>query len=168
MQEGQIKKWFSLVMLAFAVSSVSVILVPFAVGKDGNLNSLGYAAGIMFWAGLLLGIAGYILLNKKANIQGKENTEKEDTEKKKIPDVLRFFSNPPAKVMDGILIIGIIGTIYCGIHAEVNQIIAVVFLLFLVLGIYAHVLLNGKIYRCIWKKAEVINIPDENEGGIEK
>lgn len=166
MQIKQIKKWFLLVMLAFAVSSASVILVPFSIGKDGNLNAAGYVSGAMFWAGLLLGIGGYVLLSKKADIRT------EDAKEKKIPNLLRFFSNPPAKVMDGILIIGLAGTAYCAINITVTQILAVLFLVFTVAGIYAHILLNGKIYRYIWtiqkntEDTEIHSAISENEGGM--
>jgi len=102
----------------------------------------------MFWSGMLLGTAGYILLSKKADI-----SEKEKEGGRNIPGVLRFFSNPPAKVMDGILLVSLAGSIYCMVNVTVNQTVALIFLLFLIIGIYAHCLLNGKVYRHIWSHA---------------
>lgn len=155
------KKWFLLVMLAFAVSSSSVLLVPFAVGEDGSLNTVGYVSGILFWGGLLAGIGGYILINKKTDFQ-----RTEDMEEKNVPDILKFFSNPPAKIMDVILIIGIMGTIYCAANTAVSEIIATIFLLFLLVGIYSHILLNGKIYQSIWENTRMNNRTDETKGGM--
>ena len=162
MPERQIKKWFLLVLLVFLVSSASIILVPLAVGKDGILITIGYLGGGMFWGGLLLGIVGYILLNIKAKIR-----EKTKEQGKKIPGVLRFFSNPPARVLDGILIIGIFGTIYCVVNAAINELAEIISLWFLFLGIYGHILFNGKIYRYIWKHGKFQNIYDENRGGMQ-
>lgn len=158
MHHKQMKKRFLLVMLAFTISALSVLLVPFAVGEDGNLNTLGYIAGGMFWAGLLLGIVGYILLCKKADIP--------DRGEKKIPGIFRFFSNPPAKVIDVIFIAGIIGTAYYMRDVNMNQIVEEIFLLCLIAGGYAHILLNGKIYRYIWKNAKKRNVLCENKGGM--
>lgn len=131
-------------MAAFAVSALSPVLIPFAIDKNGNLNSAGYAAGVMFWLGLAAGIAGYILiyLRYKKLRSGKK--------RKKIPMPLRFFSNRPAQIMDGILILGIIGVIYCIVNATVNQIVAVVFLLMALTGLYSHFLFNGNVYQYIW------------------
>ena len=56
------KKGFAGVLAAFAVSALSPVLIPFALDGDGNLNGAGYAAGAMFWLGMIAGIAGYILL----------------------------------------------------------------------------------------------------------
>ena len=56
------KKGFAGVLAAFAVSALSPVLIPFALDGDGNLNGAGYAAGVMFWLGMIAGIIGYILL----------------------------------------------------------------------------------------------------------
>lgn len=109
------------------------------------MNAVGYAAGGMFWAGLIAGVAAYILLCRTEKEQIQE-TAPED----KRPSGLRFFSNPPAKVMDAVLVVGIVGTIYCVVNITVNQMVAAVFLLLMLAGIYAHFLLNGKVYQYIW------------------
>ena len=66
-------------MAAFAVSALSPVLIPFALDGDGNLNGAGYAAGGMFWLGMIVGIAGYILLYLQYK---KKRTEKT---KRKLP-----------------------------------------------------------------------------------
>ena len=58
--------------------------------------------------------------------------------------------NIPAAVMDCLLIAGIIGTICCTVNESANQMAAAVFLLFALAGLYAHFLLNGKLYQHIW------------------
>lgn len=130
-------------MAAFAVSALSPMLIPFALDGDGNLNGAGYAAGAMFWLGLITGITGYILLYLKYRKRGTEKA------KRRLPSPLCFFSNRPAQVMDVVLIVGLIGTIYCTVNVTVNQILAVVFLLLALAGIYAHFLLNGDVYQYI-------------------
>ncbi len=136
---------FAGILAAFAVSAASALLIPFALDSEGNLNGAGYAAGVMFWAGLIIGCAGY------TGIRIREDQKiREKLCKRKLPSALCFFSNIPAAVMDCLLIAGIIGTICCTVNESANQMAAAVFLLFALAGLYAHFLLNGKLYQHIW------------------
>lgn len=140
-----VKRGFAGVLAAFMVSALSTVLVPFALDSEGNLNTAGYAAGVMFWAGLIAGAAGYILLRRKES--GRIRTA---VQKRKLPSALCFFSNRPAMVTDIVMFIGVIGTIYCAVNITANQTAAVIFLLLALAGVYAHFLLNGKLYLYIW------------------
>lgn len=161
MRTASIKKHFLLILAAFIISACMVILVPFSAGDDGNLSPIGYAAGILFWAGLIAGVTGYLFLYKKGKTLITENIHE-----KKIPSALRFFSNPPAAVMDTVMILSIAGTVYCALHVTISQYIAVFFLLMTLAGVYAHFLLNGKIYQYIWncKKGHQSMKHDERKG----
>ncbi len=140
------RKGFLGVSAAFMVSAVTPLLIPFALDSEGNLNAAGYAAGLMFWAGLIAGCVGYVLLWRKE----KENFVLQTGENRKLPSALCFFSNREAKAADGIMIAAIIGTIFCAVNITVNQIVAAIFLVLMLAGIYAHFLLNGKMYQYIW------------------
>lgn len=148
-----------LILLIFFVSAVTPILIPFATGKDGNLNPLGYVAGAMFWTGLLGGILGYILLFRKDRRMLKEKTAE-----RKLPPGLRFFSNPPASVMDLVMVIGVAGTIYCVLKFTVNPFAEVIFLWMMLTGIYAHFLLNGNMYYYIWNCKNTKTSEEKNKG----
>lgn len=143
MKIAGIKRCFLFILLAFLISAGTVVLIPFSMTKDGNLNVLGYIAGILFWSGLIVGSVGYLLLYRSQRdvIIGQSNG--------RIPGIFRFFSNTPAIVMDVILIISVIGTIYCTRNVTASQTISVIFLLMTLVGVYAHCLLNGKIYQYI-------------------
>ena len=49
----------------FLLSALTPALIPFAVDKNGDLTQIGYAAGALFWLGLLLGIAAYLFFGEK-------------------------------------------------------------------------------------------------------
>lgn len=139
-----IKKGFLGVMLAFFISSLSVILVPFSSNKNGELNTAGYVSGVLFWLGLLAGcvIYFYLLYKNKAMIQ-------EMIEHPKRPAVINFFSNKPGTISDIVLIISLAISIYCAVKITVNSVIVLIFLFLLLVSIYGHFLFNGKIYRYI-------------------
>lgn len=146
MNTAKIRRNFLFILLAFLISSSTVILIPFSMGNDGNLNGLGYVAGILFWVGMIAGTLGYIrLYRSQRNIIIEENNGK------KIPGAFRFFSNPPAMIMDVVLIISIVGTAYFTMNVTVSQAGSVIFLLLAVVSVYAHLLLNGRVYQYIWK-----------------
>ena len=125
----------------FLLSALTPALIPFAVDKNGDLTQIGYAAGALFWLGLLLGIAAYLFLARKA----KPLTEQAG--KRKLPSVICFFSNTPAIAADAVMIVSIAATIYCALHIEVNDFLAITALVFALAGVYAHFLFNG---TCIY------------------
>lgn len=113
------------------MSAASVWLVLAAFDKEGNMNTLGYVAGAVFWLGLIGGIIGYILCFRKAYPK---------------PNVWKFFSNKPAKAVDGILVLSAAVTIYGACRVETNELIVLMEIFLLLLSIYFHFLLNGKVF----------------------
>lgn len=144
METKRIKTGFWGILGSFLVSAMTPVLIPFATDVNGNLTEAGYATGILFWLGLIIGIAGYVLLSLKT----KEQIAK--IAKRKLPTVLCFFSNGPAIAADVGLGVGVVITIICVRNIYVNKVIAILGLVLMLAGIYAHFLLNGKLYRYIW------------------
>ena len=102
------KRKFLLISISFFLSAASLWMVLGAFDQEGSMNALGYAAGAIFWLGLFVGIAGYIFCFRKA-YPG--------------PNILKFFSNKPAKVTDGILIVSAAVTIYGACRVETNELV---------------------------------------------
>jgi len=46
--------------------------------------------------------------------------------------------------------VSIAATIYCALHIEVNDFLAITALVFALAGVYAHFLFNGNVYFYIW------------------
>ncbi|WP_346911245.1 hypothetical protein [Faecalicatena orotica] len=128
------KKAFMLVYIQFLISAASVWMVLVAFDSEGNMNPLGYAAGVLFWLGILGGVISYIIFFRR-------------TFRK--PNVLKFFSNKPAVIADIVFIISLAATIFLVCTNSANQIAAVMFVFLLVLSLYSHFLLNGKIFTAI-------------------
>lgn len=51
---------------------------------------------------------------------------------------------------DAVMIVSIAATIYCALHIEVNDFLAITALVFALAGVYAHFLFNGNVYFYIW------------------
>lgn len=139
-------KMLSCSITAFVISAMSVIVIMgagyIADNQENTANIMGTIAGILFWAGLIAGGILYALALKKIPkqirvIQGIR------------PGILHFFSNMQATVADIIMIISIVLTIYFAMNDKSNQAIAAVVLFIMLLSIYAHCLLNGKVFRYI-------------------
>lgn len=139
-----IKIRFILAAVFFGVSGISVLLTPFSITEDGGLGPAGYASGIMFWAGLILGGTMYLLLSREYKKTGTE------VEMPKNKILCYICSNPLAIAADFICAVSLIGTIYGAVNIRFNQKTALVFLFLLVTGIYAHFLFNGKVFRYLY------------------
>ena len=62
----KMKKQMAIPAGCFALISVAVLLIPFSgSGETGLQRGMGYAVGVLFWAGLIGGIAVYVIMNRK-------------------------------------------------------------------------------------------------------
>lgn len=134
------RKGLLAVMGAYFLSSMSVVIVPFAVNGNGKLTAAGYTAGILFWLGLLAGSGGYVYLYSK---------NKEKMQGLGRPAVVRFFSGRMGIAADITMIVSLTVSVYCAVKITVNPVVSLVFLFLLVLSVYGHFIFNGKIYRYI-------------------
>lgn len=125
------KQKFLIISASFFLSAASVWLVLAAFDQEGHMNVLGYMAGTVFWLGLLGGIAGYIICFRKRYPK---------------PNVWKFFSNRPAIAADGILIVSAAVTIYGACRVETGEMVILTAVFLLLLSIYFHFLLNGKVF----------------------
>lgn len=132
--EERMKQRFLLAAAAFFLSAASVWFVPAAFDENGSMNGLAYAAGALFWAGLLGGTAVYVLSFRK---------------KYKRPNVLKFFSNGAALVSDGVLLISAGVTGYAAYAGNVERTVILGAIFFLLLSLYFHFLLNGQVFTDI-------------------
>lgn len=139
MKDIEKRKEFFVVSVAFLISALSAWMILAAFDSEGNMNIWGYVAGVLFWLGLLGGIAGYILFFRKAYPK---------------PNVLKFFSNKPAIAADGIFILSAAVTIYGTCRGGMNQIVEVAAIFLLLLSLYMHFLLNGKVFTEILLNSE--------------
>lgn len=158
MKISTIRTEFTFIALAFLISALSSICIPFSVNQNGMLTIKGYIAGALFWTGFLTGIFLYLHLY----VRTKKKMWK-IARKNKVPMPFRFFQTPPAAVTDIFMFIGVAGSIYCAVNVNNHQVIATILLLITMIGIYAHFLLNGNVFRYIWNQKTKINRQEEKE-----
>lgn len=130
------KFWYWISLVGFLLTAGSFLLM------EGY--RLGVLPGILFWAGLLLGGSGQLVLSaqrKKKSIPA--------IEKIRLPGCLRFFSNRKAKWADIAMMILIPATVLVlalshGIGYQCFLFLAAAFL-----SIVLHSILNGKNYEYV-------------------
>lgn len=149
-----IKLLFGLTAGFFFISAVSVLLTPFSVNENGSLETIGYVSGVLFWAGLILGIAAYLMLIREY----KKMAVAEEVPKRKI--YCYVGNNPVAAAADILFAVSLIVTIYAAVNIRFHQTAALVFLFLLVVSFYAHFLFNGKVFRYLYRN----NLRREKEG----
>ena len=129
----------------FLLSALTPALIPFAVDKNGrSYTDRICGGGVVLARSSARDRSIFVFWSRKA----KPLTEQAG--KRKLPSVICFFSNTPAIAADAVMIVSIAATIYCALHIEVNDFLAITALVFALAGVYAHFLFNGNVYFYIW------------------
>lgn len=139
-----LEKKFKIAVLCFTPISIAVLLLPFA--GEGR-EALGVIVGILFWAGVLAGSLNYFFLYKR--YRGKVEMEEQTS---KIPAGLRFFSNPAAVKVDCVLLVSLVGVIYCMMAFQADTVLDFISLFLFITSFYLHFMVNGKIFQYIAQK----------------
>lgn len=90
-------------VVGFLTLSVSFLLMPVA--------GIGYLSGILFWAGLILGISMQVVLDMRRRALFARYHASGRQMQKRRNGMFSFWSNPAAKVADVGLALGIVATI---------------------------------------------------------
>lgn len=125
----------------FVVLAVSFMLMP--------IEALGFAPGILFWGGLLIGIAFQFILafRRRATLE-KYNVRNKTAHKARI-GVLSFSSNRIALIADICLGISAVATVLAFILTNGVGYICYACISVLVLSFCMHCILNGRIYSFV-------------------
>ena len=149
MKKSRIKRRevLSLSMIGFFISALSVFLLPFSESNNEEpLSVVGVAIGLLFWAGLFIGISLFFMTwvsvkKDERYIRLKENVR---------PGYLSFCSNKWAKIND---IVFCLAVIIVAISVTVPTLPDILILLGLFFAIYnfcLHFILNGRVYKFLF------------------
>lgn len=137
---SQRKKYFFVSLLAIGISAAAILFVPMVSEfREQNIMWPTYAVAFAFWIGLLVCYGIQVAVFQKEKNPGK----------RKLPAVVRFFSNRYALVADIMLLLSFVIVILMNRFA-VQGVIAFLFIAVFYLSFHMHCLLNGANYRtCI-------------------
>ena len=138
--------WFALILLF--LMSASFLLMPLSVQLASQDQKVTVQISLMFWGS---GLVGYILLFLAERERRRLVSSKgEDIKKPKDrPGIIMFFSNPPAKVADIILIFSAVAFAVLCFTPWRDRYIAYLLLFLLFFSLHLHCLFNGRIYKAI-------------------
>ena len=147
MRKHQYKAVIYAALICLILSSTIALFVPFIdFNEDGAMRTAGYVAGIIFWVGLIAGLAIYGWL-----AHGLKVHHAFDSMGNKHIGMICFFSNTEAKIADIIcgtsLIVNIILLCIGGAYVWSEVTAAFIFLV----SFHCHYVFNGKTYQYIFK-----------------
>lgn len=140
-QKTQRLLWISI--LCYAVTAASVFLLPFSGSEEDTLSPAGFAAGIVFWAGLILGTLTYFLAWRQVRNHRGYQKLKAATR----PGCISFGRNIPALVADILFIPMAVITIIGSCIRNVPELLMLVSMSLMLLTFFWHFVLNGRVYR---------------------
>lgn len=132
-------------IVCFALSSMSFLLIPIS-DFNGTLirRILAYMVGGLFWGGLLVGLIMMAILSSWI--------KKFFQKKRKLPGILCFFRNKQAKGCDCAMLMIIVLFIVSQRSLGLYHWISIILLSCMLMSIYMHSVLNGKIYAYIMQR----------------
>lgn len=145
-----------LVVLFLAISSFSLVLVPFSDYEGNTINAVtAIIAGVLFWLFLILGYLVFSRIAKHRRLYEKKATSSDNgrfsrADNKKKPGIICFFSNIFALVADIVLILSFILTLVIIIFIPTTSLVIQIILISLLLfSLHMHCVLNGINFRYI-------------------
>lgn len=139
---------FYISIFLFAIMAFSFTLLAFE--KDGGNHTflISNISGVMFWVGLIIGCTMQIILIKKY----RKAISRNKRHKSEKIGLISFFKNKIAIIFDILFIISIIGFIVEIVFTDMTPYICYITLSLLIFSFIMHCILNGKIFRYIFKK----------------
>ncbi len=128
----------ALSIAGFSIMSASFVLMP--------INALEFVPGILFWGGLLIGVALQITLEIRRRAFFASYNVKCKTMQKPRNGLLSFRTNTPAKIADYTLIVSIPITVLAFILTKGTGFICYILIALTVMAFCLHCILNGRIY----------------------
>lgn len=123
---------------SFLLMSVSFMLMP--------LKSLKLTPGILFWAGMALGILTQVILETRRRAFFRFYKVRRKNMQKPRNGLLSFCSNPWATVADGAMLLSFLATILAFIFTKGYGYVCYVFIATTVFSFCMHCVLNGRIF----------------------
>ncbi len=140
----------------FAVLAISFMLMP--------VDGLGFAPGILFWSGLIIGVVLQIVLESRRSSLFAKYKVKRETMQKARNGLLSFGSNRFALVADISLVVSLVATILSFILTKGTGYLCYLCLALLVFSFCMHCILNGRIYIYIKNQNKVRQVLEERNG----
>lgn len=145
--QKDIERRFFISAGGFFLISLSLLLLPlYGTGETGTQKGIGTLAGILFWAGLLIGSISYFLLYRK---YGEILLKR--IPKRRIPLCFLIKGNKVAIGADLLFALGAAGMIYCSRVPGENRVIDFLSLFLTVTCFYTHFLATGRAFQYLAK-----------------
>ena len=152
----------------FLLMSLSFLLMP--------ATALGILPGLLFWLGLITGIALQILLERRRRAFFADYRVRREKMQKPKNGLLTFGSNPEAKIVDHTMGISFMATVLAFILTKGYGYVCYVFIATTLASFCLHCITNGRIYFHVKNKDKVrqvleqkkANSKDKGEGENDK
>lgn len=134
-------------VVAFFIFSVSFLLMPIEDGNtDNGLSLFSFAAGVMFWLGLIVGSIMQLVLSIKRKNWLSKHKQSLCTENQPRIGIISFFKNKIAIAFDVVFILSWIGFVFSLVLTNTVGYVCYVFAGLVSFSFCAHCIFNGKNY----------------------
>ena len=147
-------------VLGFLALAASFSLMPFDV--------MGFLPGVLFWAGLLIGVLFQILLEARRRAMFRKYDVKRQTMQKPKCGLLTFGSNTAAKIVDVLLLISVAVSVVIFIVTKGSGYSCFFCISAVVFTFIMHFILNGRNFFHVKNQAKVRQALEQRKGNSAK
>ena len=145
----QYRGLFLLSCITMALFAATIVLMPLTSSLVTEVNQIPiYINAAAFWVLLIGGYLSIIAFNLRIK-RHKRRKQRRRFEKRRLPGIIRFFSNPIAGVFDTIFLLSLLGFILYKTNNQIDGVVSYVLLSILVFAFHMHCILNGRNYNYI-------------------
>ena len=149
------KAFLGISVCGFALMAISFLLIP--------IESLSILAGVLFWSGLLIGVAFQITLEARRRAFFAKYKIKREKMQKPRNGLLTFASNKLAAVVDNILIVSIAATVLAFLFTRGTGYLCYVCISVLLLSFCLHFIFNGRNYFHVKNQRKVRQVLEQRK-----
>ena len=142
------RMFFVLTLLSFAMAAIALLLIPWlSVQDEANGKTALYLTALMFWLGMIVGIAGTWITNsglRKIRVRAYSSGKMTPPN---LPGMLMFFARPISLVLYLIVLVGVGLIVSDMIRSWVPEKIMFPVLSVTLYAFVVHSVIDGKNYR---------------------
>ena len=151
----------------FLVFSASFLLMPLGEERaDGGITSYAFAAGLMFWVSLFLGMVTQIILSHRRKVWYAAHNSRAAAARK--IGLISWFKNVYASIADGMTLLSLVGVVVAYVLTDGIGYVCYVMAFLLMFSFCMHCILNGKNFYYVNHGNDLPKSPEKEAANTSK
>lgn len=159
--------WLSVSIVFFLAFAASFLMMPLGEERsDGGITPFAFAAGLMFWVSLLLGLITQGVLSHRRKVWYANHNSRAAAARK--IGLISWFKNRYAAIADVMTLLSLVATVVVYVLTDGVGYICYVMAFLLVFSFCMHCILNGKNFYYVKNGKDLPNTTEKSSANATK